>query len=110
MENNSDLSQDNTLRGIEPTLDYQKCFLPVYRSAVRQKLARKPISAKRATMFAIAYQLVFVSVASEERLRNIGLGNRQLRTIIAPLNAHKKFLFYTFSLSHGNLTIFKIKF
>ena len=61
-------------------------------------------------MFAIAYQLVFVSVASEERLRNIGLGNRQLRTIIAPLNAHKKFLFYTFSLSHGNLTIFKIKF
>ena len=84
IENNSDLSQDNTFRGIEPTVDYQKYFLPVFRSAVRKKLARKPIVAKRGTMFAIAYKLVFASVASEECLRNIGLGNRQL-CITAPL-------------------------
>jgi hypothetical protein len=45
-ENNSDFSQDNTLRDTEPTFDYQKCFLPVFLSAVRQKLASKAIAAK----------------------------------------------------------------
>ena len=106
---NSDLFQDNTLRDTEPTLD-SETFLPVFRSAIRKKLASKAIGTKRATMFDITCKLILASVASEEFLRNIGLGNRQLCIITAPINAHNKFLFYTFRLSHGNLTIFKIKF
>jgi hypothetical protein len=75
-ENNIELSQDNTVCDMEPTLDYWKFFLSVFRSSIRKKFTSKAIAAKRATMFDIAYKLVLASVASEECLRNTGLGNR----------------------------------